>query len=66
MSQAEVLVCLERSSEPLNITQISEKINLGERNVQRALRIMLKYNEVEKIEEKGIKNVYKLNLELEE
>lgn len=64
MSQGEILVCLERSEKPLNITQISEKLKLGERNVQRALKIMLKYNEVEKIEEQGIKNVYKINLEL--
>ncbi len=63
MGQAEILVCLERSNKPLNIREISEKINLGERNVQRALRIMLKYNEVEKIEEQGIKNAYKINLE---
>ena len=63
MGQSEILVCLERSKRPLNISEISEKIKLGERNVQRALRIMLKYNEVEKIEEPGIKNAYKINLE---
>ena len=61
MGQADVLVCLEKSNKPLNITQISKKIKLGERNVQRALRIMVKYNEVEKIEGIGIKDVYKTN-----
>lgn len=61
MGQSDVLVCLERSKRPLNIREISEKIKLGERNVQRALRIMVKYNEVKKIEGQGTKDVYKVN-----
>ena len=61
MGQQEILICLQKSNKPLNIREIAEKINLGERNVQRGLKIMLKYNEVDKVEKCGIKNVYKVS-----
>ena len=64
MGQGEILVCLEKNEEPLTISEISEKLKLGERNVQRALKTMLHYNEVIKIEKAGRKSVYEINLEL--
>ena len=65
MGQQEILICLQKSKKPLNIREIAEKINLGERNVQRGLKIMLKYNEVDKVEKCGIKNVYKVSGDVE-
>ena len=59
MGQQEILMCLQKSKTPLSISEISVKINLGERNVQRGLKIMLKYSEVEKIERRPRRYVYK-------
>lgn len=61
MGQEEILNCLEKSKRPLTISEISVKIKLGERNVQRGLKIMLKYAEVEKIEKQPRRYVYQLN-----
>ncbi len=61
MGQEEILNCLERSKRPLSISEISVKIKLGARNVQRGLKIMLKYEEIEKIERQPRRYVYQVS-----
>ena len=50
MGQQEVIDALEQSKVPLSAKEISIKVNERDKEVMRAIKVMLKYNEIEFIE----------------
>ncbi len=58
MSQQEVLNCLEKSKNPLTVNQIVIILKGRREAVQRALRVMNKFNEVKRIVNKEDKRKY--------
>lgn len=55
MGQEDVILVLEREGKPLTINELQEIIKLSRMSIYHAIKVLIKYSEVEKSDDRPVK-----------